>query len=147
MPFEVYNPWGTDSSGWALGTFNGHEVYGLFNADATFLSQNFATQTFGTGTAAGLDDHGNSPQVAPGARIWRRTSSTRPWPARPAPGANLAGSPMAPVIVAPEVALPMPLVLTQVPDKARAALHHDLALDALQQHDFGYRPDCCENML
>lgn len=30
----------------------------------------------------------------------------------------------------------MPPVLTQVPSKARAALHHDLALDALQQHDF-----------
>jgi hypothetical protein len=28
----------------------------------------------------------------------------------------------------------MPLVPTQVPGKARAALHYDLALDALQQH-------------
>jgi subtilase family serine protease len=30
----------------------------------------------------------------------------------------------------------MPLVLTQVPDKAREARHHDLALDALQRDDF-----------
>ena len=79
-------------------------------------------------------------------------------------GANLAGSPMmacafdtaspapssphpsdpmltpraipSPVIVAPEIALPRLTVLTQVPGKARAALHHDLALDALEQHDF-----------
>jgi hypothetical protein len=89
QPFEVYNPWGTDSSGWAPSSFNGHEVYGLFTADATFLSQNFASQSFGTGTATGLDDHGN-----------------------------------------------VPLVLTQAPDKAREAHHHDLALDALQRYDF-----------
>lgn len=81
-------------------------------------------------------------------------------------GANLAGGPMmayafdtapstpssplpsdpmrtpraapAPVIVAPEIAIPRLTVLTQVPDKARAALHHDLALDALQQYDFDF---------
>ena len=53
-----------------------------------------------------------------------------------APGLDDHGNTMAPVIVAPEVAPPMPLVLTQVPDKARVALHQDLALDALQQHDF-----------
>jgi hypothetical protein len=41
----------------------------------------------------------------------------------------------APVIVAPEIALPRLTVLTQVPGKARAALHHDLALDALQHHE------------
>ena len=41
-----------------------------------------------------------------------------------------------PVIIAPEVALPVPTVLTQAPGKTRTALHHDLALDALQQHDF-----------
>ena len=52
-PFEVYNPWGTDSSGWALGTFNGHQVYGLFSANATFLSQNFAGQSIGAGAVAG----------------------------------------------------------------------------------------------
>jgi len=67
QPFQVYNPWGTDSSGWALGLFNGHKVYGLFFASATFLSQNFAWQSFGTGTASGLDDHGNSSQVGAGS--------------------------------------------------------------------------------
>jgi hypothetical protein len=55
QPFLVYNPWGTDSSGWALGTFNGHAVYGLFNVSAGFLSQNFASQTFGSGAADGAE--------------------------------------------------------------------------------------------
>jgi len=64
-PFEVFNPWGTDSSGWAPGQTN--KIYGLFFASAGFLSQNFAAQTFGTGTAAGLDDHGNSSQVGAGS--------------------------------------------------------------------------------
>ncbi len=49
QPFEVFNPWGTNSSGWVLDLNNNHEVYGLFNASAAFLSQNFATQSFGTG--------------------------------------------------------------------------------------------------
>ncbi len=59
VPFEVYNPWGTDSSGWALGLFNGHQVYGLFTANATFLSQNFASQSIGSGTVPGMDDLNN----------------------------------------------------------------------------------------
>jgi hypothetical protein len=41
MPFLVYNPWGTDSTGWALLYYNGHQVYGVFNATGTFLTQNF----------------------------------------------------------------------------------------------------------
>lgn len=53
QPFEVYNPWGTDSSGWALGTHNGHQVYGLFNANAAFLSANFANQYIGSGSEVG----------------------------------------------------------------------------------------------
>ena len=43
------------------------QIYGLFSASASFLSQNFAEQTIGTGTAAGLDDHGNSLQVGAGS--------------------------------------------------------------------------------
>ena len=60
-PFEVYNPWGTNSSGWALGTYNGHAVYGLFNANAAFLSQNFVGQAVGVGDAA---DQGKGQQPA-----------------------------------------------------------------------------------
>ena len=63
--------------------------------------------------------------------------------ASPTPSLPLPSDPMrtpraipSPVIVAPEIALPRLTVLTQVPGKARAALHHDLALDALQRHDF-----------
>jgi hypothetical protein len=51
MPFEMFNPWGTNSSGWAPGG----QVYGLFNANAAFMSQNFITQAVGTGTAPETD--------------------------------------------------------------------------------------------
>ncbi len=62
-PVEMYNPWGVAiDSGWTSGPdsggllslstnpSNGDEVYGLFNADAYFLEQNFSTQDIGTGT-------------------------------------------------------------------------------------------------
>jgi len=67
MPFEVYNPWGTNSLGYAPGTYEGHQVYGLFNAPAAFLSQNFTAQSLGTGTAPGLGDHSNSSQEGAGS--------------------------------------------------------------------------------
>jgi hypothetical protein len=47
LPFEVFNAWGTESSGWAPGEDN--KIYGLFDANAAFISQNFSSQTFGTG--------------------------------------------------------------------------------------------------
>jgi Calpain family cysteine protease/Tectonin domain len=47
-PFEVFNPWGTQSNGWAPGETN--KIYGLFIANAAFISQNFDQQSFGTGT-------------------------------------------------------------------------------------------------
>jgi hypothetical protein len=46
-PFQVYNPWGTDSTGWYPGLYNGHRVYGLFSASGNFLSQNFWAQSLG----------------------------------------------------------------------------------------------------
>jgi hypothetical protein len=52
-PFLVYNPWGTDSSGWAPSLENGHQVYGQFNANGAFLSQNFGDQSIGTGAEHG----------------------------------------------------------------------------------------------
>jgi hypothetical protein len=52
QPFKVFNPWGTNSSGWALSTNNGQQVWGLFNANAGFLSQNFTAQTIAAGTEA-----------------------------------------------------------------------------------------------
>jgi len=55
VPFEVFNPWGTNASGWALSTFNGNQVYGLFNANGSFLSQNFTMQGTGGGTEPGVD--------------------------------------------------------------------------------------------
>ena len=56
QPFEVFNPWGTDSStplGWAPGESN--QIYGLFTANAAFISQNFTTQSLGTGAINGND--------------------------------------------------------------------------------------------
>jgi hypothetical protein len=54
QPFEVFNPWGTDSSSatpstpaWAPNT--GNTIYGLFWASPSFITQNFTSQTFGTG--------------------------------------------------------------------------------------------------
>jgi len=89
-PFELYNPWGLSSVVGHTSNYNGHQVYdGPFWFSSSLISQDFAWQSIGTGTAAGLDGHGN-----------------------------------------------MPLVLTGVPHKARAALHHDFALDVLQQDDF-----------
>jgi hypothetical protein len=48
-PFEIFNPWGTDSSGWAPG--NANTKYGLFWANAPFVSQNFNVESFGVGAA------------------------------------------------------------------------------------------------
>src|SRR5208337_3368314 len=54
-PFEAFNPWGTNSSGWAPYTYNGNQVYGLFTANAAFISQNFYAQSIGTGAINGND--------------------------------------------------------------------------------------------
>jgi hypothetical protein len=66
-PFEVYNPWGTDSSGWAPGDYQGNPVYGLFYAGGGFLSQNFAAESFGSGPPA--LPGGNGDGLAPGIGI------------------------------------------------------------------------------
>lgn len=60
MPFQEYNPWGTDSSGWALGRPN--QIYGLFRANSTFMSKNFVSQFFGIGAIVGMDASGTGVQ-------------------------------------------------------------------------------------
>ena len=50
--FEILNPWGVTSSGWELGTENGHQVYSLFWATPTFLSENYDTVGVGLNVAA-----------------------------------------------------------------------------------------------
>ena len=50
LPFEVYNPWGTTASGYV--PEGGY--YGLFTANSAFISQNFTSNSFGTGSAAEL---------------------------------------------------------------------------------------------
>jgi hypothetical protein len=47
-PFELFNPWGTNSSGWAPGESN--KIFGLFTTNAAFISQNFVGQSLGAGT-------------------------------------------------------------------------------------------------
>jgi hypothetical protein len=47
LPFELMNPWGADSSGWAPGEDN--QIYGLFTANAPFLVQNFVDSTYDVG--------------------------------------------------------------------------------------------------
>ncbi len=62
-PFEVLNPWGgTTSSVWCP---QDNQVYGLFYADATFLSQNFTWESQGSGQALG--QLGTELSVAPSA--------------------------------------------------------------------------------
>jgi hypothetical protein len=51
QPFKVFNPYGTDSAGWAPG-FSGW-IKGLFTADAKFITQNFFGQSLGTGATRG----------------------------------------------------------------------------------------------
>jgi hypothetical protein len=64
MPFEVFNPWGTDSNGWAPGCTN--KTYGLFNANGAFLSQNFVTQAIGAGAENLLGSLNGSALLASG---------------------------------------------------------------------------------
>ncbi len=46
-PFELFNPWGTDSSGWCPGETN--KIYGVVWVNAAFISQNFIKQSIGHG--------------------------------------------------------------------------------------------------
>ena len=59
QPFKVFNPWGTDSSGWAPG-YSGTN-YGLFTANAAFISQNFAG--YGVGAEAALGEDHTGPAI------------------------------------------------------------------------------------
>jgi hypothetical protein len=60
MPFEAYNPWG-------LTTAARNNVYGLFTANAAFISQNFTSQSIGSGAAAGMNGLGNGSQEVAGS--------------------------------------------------------------------------------
>jgi hypothetical protein len=67
-PFELYNPWGLSSVVGHTSNDNGHQVYdGPFWCGSSLISQDFASQSIGTGTAAGLDVHGNSSQAGAGS--------------------------------------------------------------------------------
>ncbi len=51
QPFKVFNPWGTQSNGWA--PYETNKIYGQFTANSTFISQNFAWMSFGVGKGVG----------------------------------------------------------------------------------------------
>jgi hypothetical protein len=57
QPFTIYNPWGVDANGWALGTDNGQQVWGQATVNAAFLSANFGYENFGSGAAPDKRDH------------------------------------------------------------------------------------------
>ncbi len=49
LPFEVFNPWGTTSAGYAPRPYNGHQIWGDFVCNTTYLSQNFHDQMVSAG--------------------------------------------------------------------------------------------------
>ena len=53
QPFELFNPWGTNSAGWAASPGQTSTIKGLFTANATFISQNFDQQSIDTGASDG----------------------------------------------------------------------------------------------
>jgi len=56
-PFLLYNPWGTNSSGWVMDATH-HWVFGQFTAGADFLAQNFVTFSDGSGSANPISNLG-----------------------------------------------------------------------------------------
>jgi hypothetical protein len=65
LPFEVFNPWGTDAAGWAPGHRN--TIWGLFVADGTFLKANFSSEHFGGAAPNGAPIHSFTDAVFAGA--------------------------------------------------------------------------------
>jgi hypothetical protein len=63
-PFQFFNPWGTDSSGWAPNT--DQTKYGLYSATSWFLSMNFTSQSIGNGAAPGQPDGRHDGSSRPG---------------------------------------------------------------------------------
>ncbi len=53
QPFEIFNPWGTNSLGWAAPPGIVGTKYGRAWVSGSFISQNFDQQSIGTGTADG----------------------------------------------------------------------------------------------
>ncbi len=103
QPFEVYNPWGTNSSGWALGLYNGQQVYGLFTANAQFLADNYAVESFGSGAVPDAQQNipgtGSHSLQSVGLKPVESTSPAAaklkqlPVASAPAPPATLPGAP------------------------------------------------------
>ena len=55
-PFELCNPWGVSSTVGSTISYNGRQVYGgAFYASAAMIQQDFADQSIGNGSSAGVD--------------------------------------------------------------------------------------------
>jgi hypothetical protein len=79
-PFELMNGWGDDGNGWAPGQSN--TKYGLFSASASFVSDNFDSQSIGTGAApSGLAVDMQSSQTAAQKENQARTTGSATNPA------------------------------------------------------------------
>jgi Calpain family cysteine protease len=51
QPFQLFNPWGTNSQGYVPRTGSESTIWGLFSANWAFLTQNFVTSDIGGATA------------------------------------------------------------------------------------------------
>jgi Calpain family cysteine protease/Fibronectin type III domain len=65
-PFTMYNPWGTDANGdgWYDGLYDGHQVYGKFNASAATIAANFDLESFGSRAQVGAANLGGGLQTS-----------------------------------------------------------------------------------
>jgi len=50
--FEMFNPWGTNSAGFAPRPYNGHQILGDFLRQAGYLTENFHDQVVSSGAGA-----------------------------------------------------------------------------------------------
>lgn len=76
-PFRIYNPWGTDSSGWALGRYHGRKVFGLVSVTAAFLAQNFSDHFVGTKEASDAITRATASATVPPEDVKNDISFTR----------------------------------------------------------------------
>lgn len=110
QPYTVFNPWGTDGTGYVPGD---HSKYGLFTCNAAFLTQNYVDESITRGEAG--------PAVAADFAAQKVTVTAAESPAATRPAEVKLAAPDAPV--APPAA--------QVADAARPATPAPAAADDL----------------
>jgi hypothetical protein len=106
--YTVFNPWGVNG-----GTFNGYHVYGLFQANAAFLANNYDYAAW-----SGAGSGGQGDDSAAGLALTQAATEKTPLAPVPAPTAHAADSVFA-TFTAPAPA-PAPAAR---PDAVLAARH------------------------